>query len=191
MGRRYPNLYDRDRWRRYGFALVVIGIVTLGIGLFLDARDSPQPASGWVLAGTIAIGLATSFWLRQRYSYLRLEGDRLLFRVMLVSQRIDLSDVRRARVLRLGAALERGPGRRSVQPPRRWRETDALILRLRQPDDGRLRRLLSRRCVFEDEVVVPVGDAAELQREIEAALAPVRPAEPRARAGSRRRGRRR
>lgn len=192
MARRYPNLYDRDRWRRYGFALTVVAIIALAVGVALVAVQGKQPAGNWLLLGALALGLATSFWLRQRFSYVRLDGQQLFLRVLLVTQRIDLAEVRRARVARLGAALERRPGGRPVRTPRRWRDADALVLRLRHPDDGRLRRMLGRRCVFEDEVVVPLGDAALLQREIEVAMAPLRAtAESAPRAQSRRRGRRR
>jgi hypothetical protein len=55
---------------------------------------------------------------------------------------------------------------------RRWQDTEALLLRLRQPDDGRLRRILGRRCVFDDEVVLPLADPTALLHEIESATAP-------------------
>lgn len=172
MGQRYPNLYDADRWRRYGWALVVFAVATLGVGLWLAAAGGSAQAtsSNWFLIGASALALATVLWLRQHFSYLQLQGDQLFCRVLLVSQRIGLHDVRRARVEAIG---EKRGGRRSARPPRRWRNVDALVIRLRHPDDGRLRRLLSRRCVFEDEVVIPVRDAAGLQREIQAALTAV------------------
>ncbi|HYA00932.1 MAG TPA: hypothetical protein VEK76_11355 [Candidatus Binatia bacterium] len=194
MPERHPNLYDRDRWRRYGYALAFAGIVLMGGGLAIDGfqRTTDQPGILWVVLGTASVGLATSFWLRQRYSYVQLLDQQLEFRVLLVSQRIDLAEIRRARVGRLGSALEKlGGGRQAIRTPSRWQDIEALILRLRQPDDGRLRRLLSRRCVFEDEVVVPVADAAGLQRGIEAALARTASHEPAVRSTSRRRGRRR
>jgi hypothetical protein len=193
MGQRYPNLYDADRWRRYGWALVVFAVAALGFGLWVSATagSARAAASDWFLVGAAALGLAIVLWLRQRFSYLQLQGDELLCRVLLVTQRIGLNEVRRARVGPIGEALERRGGGRSVRPPRRWRNVDALVLRLRHPDDGRLRRLLSRRCVFEDEVVIPVRNPAGLQREIEAVLTAVSPPEggP-ARSASRRRRRR-
>ncbi len=193
MGQRYPNLYDADRWRRYGWALVVFAVATLGVGGWLSASGGrPQAAaSNWFLVGAASLGLASVLWLRQRFSYLQLQGDQLVCRVLLVTQRIGLKDVRRARVGRLGDALEKRGGSRSVRPPRRWRNVEALILSLRHPDDGRLRRLLSRRCVFEDELVVPVRDAVGLQREIEAVLTAVSAPEVRTSRSSSRRRRRR
>jgi hypothetical protein len=175
MGQRYPNLYDADRWRRYGWALVVFAVATLGVGIWLSAAggSTQAGAANWFLVGAASLGLAIVLWLRQRFSYLELQGDQLVCRVLLVSQRIALDEIRRVRVGPLGEALEKRGGGRSVRPPRRWRNADALILRLRHPDDGRLRRLLSRRCVFEDEVVVPLGEAGSLQHEIEALLTAV------------------
>ena len=169
MPERFPNLYDRDRWRRYGFPLIGLAVVGLVAGIIFEVRHSPAPASDWLVLAAAGLGLASSLWLRQRYSYVRLEGEQLLFRVLTVSVRLDLTEVRRARVGRLAPLLER-----HARPPRRLAGSEALDLHLRQGDSGRLRRLLSRRCVFDDEVVVPLGNAAQLHRQIEAALAPQR-----------------
>ena len=172
MPERFPNLYDLDRWRRYGYPLLGLAVVGLVAGTILEVRHSPTPANDWLVLAAAGLGLASSLWLRQRYSFVRLEGEQLLFRVLTVSVRVDLAEVRRARVGRLAPLLER-----RARPPRRLAGSEALVLRLRQGDGVRLRRLLSRRCVFDDEVVVPLGNAAQLHRQIEAALAPQRRAQ--------------
>jgi hypothetical protein len=201
MARRYPNLYDLDRWRRFGFGVLVVGLLSLGGALLAFALSGSGPlASDLLLLAAAGIGLAISFWMRQRWSYAQVDGHHLVVRVLMMRARIDIEQLRRARVARLGAAVDRWQGRGSpARVPRRFQDRDALVLRLRDPDDGKLRRLLSRRCVFEDEVAVPFADAALLQREIEAALgsphggdAGAGEGEPRgARARTRRRGRRR
>ncbi|MGD1034517.1 MAG: hypothetical protein ABR977_08800 [Candidatus Dormibacteria bacterium] len=166
---RFPNLYDRDRWRRYGYPMLALGVVCVVIGAIYNGRKDAGAVNFWLVAAALGFGLSVSLWMRQRYSYLRLEGDQLFFRYLTVSARVDLTEVRRARVAKLVAALQR-----RGRAPRSLSGADALVLRLRSPDSGRLRRLLSRRCVFGDELVIPLRDAVLLQRQIEAALAPQR-----------------
>ena len=166
---RFPNLYDRDRWRRLGYPMLGLGLVCVIVGAIFDGQKDTGAANVWLVAAALGLGLSVSLWMRQRYSYLRLEGDQLFFRYLTVSARLDLTEVRRARVAKLVAALQR-----RGRTPRSLSGADALVLRLRSPDTGRLRRLLSRRCVFGDELVIPLRDAVLLQRQIEAALAPQR-----------------
>jgi hypothetical protein len=188
MQEQFTNLYDRDRWRRYGYSLLAVGVVCLVVGAVFDSRKDAGAANVWLLFAAMTLGLAISLWMRQRYSYARLDGGQLFFRYLTVTVRIDLVEVRRVRVGKLAAAV-----RGRARTPSRLADVDALILDLRHPDTTRLRRLLTRRCVFEDELVIPLVGAAILQRELEATLSPRRHAEgaetrP---SRSRRRGRRR
>ena len=169
MGQRYPNLYELDRWRRYGYLLLVIGLIAVGVGGVISARSSGQAGAGdWLLVGALGIGLGLTFWLRQRSAYVQVEERQLILHVLMASQRLDLAEVRRARAARLGAVLERSGGRRA---PRRLQDADAIVIRLRHPDASRFARLLSRRCILGDEVVIPTRNAVGLQREIESAIA--------------------
>jgi hypothetical protein len=169
MPERFPNLYDRDRWRRYGFPMLGLSVVGVVLGAVFEGRKDTGTANAWLLLAAAGLGLAVSQWMRQRYSYVRLDGDQLVFRFLTVSARLDLVEVRRARVAKLVATLQRrAKTRRSLS------DADALVLRLRHPDAGRLRRVLTRRCVFGDELVIPLGNAAVLQRRIEAVLSPQR-----------------
>jgi hypothetical protein len=188
MHEHFTNLYDRDRWRRYGYSLLAVGVVCLVVGAVFDSRKDQATANVWLLFAAATLGLAISLWMRQRYSYARLDEGQLFFRYLTVTVRIDLVEVRRARLGKLAAAVH---GR--ARTPARLADVDVLILDLRHPDTTRLRRLLTRRCVFEDELVIPLVDAAILQRDLELALSPRRRVEG---AGShpsrsRRRGRRR
>ena len=169
MHEHFTNLYDRDRWRRYGYSLTAVGVLCVVLAAVFESRKQEGAGQVWLISAALTLGLAISLWMRQRYSYLRLEGDQLFFRYLTVSVRLDVTEVRRARVAKLVAALQR-----RGRAPRSLSGADALVLRLRSPDSGRLRRLLSRRCVFGDELVIPLHDAVLLQRQIEAALAPQR-----------------
>ena len=169
MQEHFANLYDRDRWRRYGYSLTGVGVVCVVIGAVFDSRMASGTANVWLLFAALTLGLAISLWMRQRFSFARFDGNQLLFRYLTVSVRIDLIEVRRARVGKLAAAV-----RGRARTPKSLADVDALILQLRNPDTTRLRRLLTRRCVFEDEVVIPLAGAAVLQRQIEAALSPHR-----------------
>jgi hypothetical protein len=176
MSTRYQNLYVLDTWRRYGNLLLVVALGGFAATLILTLQKKSDNATPWLIAAAVSLGFASSMWLRQRYSYAQLQGDRLLIRVYATRCRVDLADIRRARVGRLLGAMDK-PDRRRYLPrgaARRWQDTEALLLRLRQPDDGRLRRMLGRRCVFDDEVVLPLANATALLREIEAALTPPR-----------------
>jgi hypothetical protein len=184
MPERFPNLYDRDRWHHFGYPLLGLGVVAVVLGAVFDGQKNTGAANVWLLLAAVGLGLSMSLWMRQRYSYARLDGDHLFFRYLTVTARIDLSEVRRTRVAKLVAALQRrGRTRRSLS------DADALIIRLRRADEGRLRRVLTRRCVFGDELVLPLGNAGVLQRQIEAAMQPhrqdrsdeIRPAPPRRR----------
>jgi hypothetical protein len=188
MPDRYPNLYDRRRWRRYGYPLLGVGILCLLAGAIFSGHRDVGAANALLVVSAVLLGTSVSLWMYQRYSYARLDGDTLLFRYVTVSVRLDLAEIRRARVGKLAPALQR-----RVRTPRSLADAEALVLRLRHPDNGRLVRLLRRRCVFGDEVVVPLGGAAILQRQIEAALAPERRAggDVTRPAASRRRNRRR
>jgi hypothetical protein len=171
MSQHFPNLYDRDRWRRWGYPLLAMGVVALVAGAVFEGQKASGAANVWLLLAAAGLGFSTSLWMRQRYSFVRLDEGQLFFRFLTVSVRIDLVEIRRARVAKLPAALQR-----RARTPRRMSDVDALVLRLRHPDAGRLRRLLTRRCVFGDELVIPLGNAAVLQREIESALSPRRQA---------------
>jgi hypothetical protein len=90
-----------------------------------------------------------------------------------MSQRIPLTDVKRARVARIAATANKPERRRILpRPAERWLETEALTLRLDVPAEQlvRLRRLLGRYYVFENDLVVPVTDPDGLLRDIEEAM---------------------
>ena len=169
MPQRFPNLYDRDRWRRFGYPFLGLVVVGLAVGTIFGAQRNTVAEQDWLLASACGLGMTAALWLRQRFSYVQLQGERLLFRVLVASVRVELAEVRRTRAAKLVPALE---GR--ARAPRSMGNADALVLRLRSPDTGRLRRVLGRRCVFDEEVVVPLDNPAVLSQEIEAALAPQR-----------------
>jgi hypothetical protein len=169
MPERFPNLYDRDRWRRWGLPLLVVGFVALVVGAFSEGKRSAGDLDIWLVAAAAGLGISISLWMRARFSFIRLDEGQLFFRYLTSSARVDLSEIRRTRVAKLSAALQR-----RATTPRRLSDVDALVIRLRQPDPGRLRRLLTRRCVFGDELVIPLANAAVLQRAIESALGPQR-----------------
>ncbi len=176
MSRRYKNLYVLDTWRRYGNWLIVLALVGLTITLIYTLNKKADAGTPWLIVSAVCLGFSSSMWLRQRFSYVQLQGDRLLIRVYASSCRVELADIRRVRVGRLLGAMDK-PDRRRYLPrgraaERRWHDREALLFRLRDPDNGRLRRVLGRRCVFDDEVVLPLADAGSLLREIETVISP-------------------
>jgi hypothetical protein len=174
--RRHAILYDIDRWRRFrlpllllatGFLLATLLEPVLAHGKGGGGGGSTAPLS---FAGAALYGFAFNFWLRQRFSTLAVEGDTLVVRRTGMSHRIPLTEVRRARVARISATVNK-PERRRVlpRPVAKWLETEALTLRLDTPADQlvKLRRLLGKQFLFENDLVVPVADAEGLLREIE------------------------
>jgi hypothetical protein len=172
MQERFTNLYDRDRWRRYGYSLTGVGVLCVVLAAVFESRKDEGAGQVWLVSAALTLGLAISLWMRQRYSYTRLDGGQLVFRYLTVTVRIDIVEVRRARVAKLAPAVQ---GR--ARTPKGLAGVDALVLQLRHPDTVRLRRLLTRRCVFEGELVIPLARAAVLHRQIEAALSPQRRAD--------------
>ena len=112
---RFPNLYDRNRWRRVGYPLLGLGIACVIVGAIFDGQKDTGAANVWLVAAALGLGLSVSLWMRQRYSYLRLEGDQLFFRYLTVSVRLDLAEVRRARVAKL-VRRSAAPGPGAAQP---------------------------------------------------------------------------
>jgi hypothetical protein len=177
--RRHAILYDIERWRRYRWPLFILATVFLFATLLAPAFTHGK--SGGVttataplsFAGAALYGFAFNFWLRQRYSSLAVDGEDLVVRRTGMSQRIPLTDVKRARVARIAATANKPERRRILpRPAERWLETEALTLRLDVPAEQlvRLRRLLGRYYVFENDLVVPVTDPDGLLRDIEEAM---------------------
>ena len=172
--RRHALLYDVERWRRFRLPLAVFGTVCLLATIFIPALTrnpnqlaGTQPVS---LIGAACYGFLLNFWLRQRFSHLAVEGDTLVARRVGTTVRVPLQQVRRARIARVSATVNR-PERRRVlpRPAARWLEEPALTLRLTVEASQlvRLRRLLGRQYVFEDVLVAPVADPEWLLREIQ------------------------
>ena len=190
---RHHILYDVERWRRARTWLLLPGTVCALTAILVTVL---KPASGGALGYTVvAVALytvATSLWSRQRFSYMACEGDRLVVRTLGSVRRLGGADIDRVRVMRLSAVFNR-PDRRGLlpRPTDRWLATDAVAVRLRESADTRgLARMLGRRCVVDDLLLVPVTDSAGLVAELVAAVVPP-PVRAQAAAGHRRRSRRR
>jgi hypothetical protein len=193
MPQRHPLLYDVERWRQWRVRL--LGLATV---CFLPALVIRNGSSGnatlieiYSLLGAFLYALALMFFLRSRFSYMTVDGDEVVIRVAVSGrQRIPLGEVRRARLAKLSSVFDKPPLLRLLpRPHARWLPREALVLRIEGEavDLVRLRRLLGPRCVIGRDLVVPVVDGPGLLGDIEARIAPQRPA-----AGTgRRRGRRR
>jgi hypothetical protein len=172
--RRHAILYDIDRWRRFRLPLLLLAtgflLATLLEPVFNHGKAGGGGTAPLSFAGAALYGFAFNFWLRQRFSTLAVEGDTLVVRRTGMSHRIPLTEVRRARVARVSATVNK-PERRRVmpRPVAKWLDTEALTLRLDTPADRlvKLRRLLGKQFLFENDLVVPVADAEGLLREIE------------------------
>jgi hypothetical protein len=183
---RHANLYDLRRWRKNRTLLLATGtgfLVITVAGTVLRPQQSIGQLYG--LVGSMAYAIAAALWVRQRWSYLMVDGDQLVVRAVSVRQRVALSEVGRVRVSTLRAIFN-SPQRRRLIGRRAPLDTGAVVVRI---DDAtmllRLRRILGRRCIVERDLVVPVENPEGLAGEIEAG----RPA--RAQAVHGRRGRRR
>lgn len=188
--RRHAILYDVERWRKNRTILLLPGTVFLMVTIFSTTlRSNGGSTSFYSLVGAFLYALAASFWTRQRFSYVAVDGDHLALRMMLSRQRIPLSDVRRGRVARLASKFSRPERKRLLPRPReRWLERDAVILRLDTAvqDLVKLSRLLGPRGLDGNDLILVVADPDALLAEIEAARpapapAPVVAARPRRR----------
>lgn len=187
---RHANLYDLQRWRKNRTLLLGTGtlflVITFGAAVL---RPSANTGPLYSIVGSMAYAIAAALWVRQRYSYLGVDGDQLLVRAVSVRQRVPLQSIRRVRVAPLRTVFTTPQRRRVLSRALRrgeWLDREALVVRIEDaPLLVRLRRILGRRCVIERDLVVPVDDPHGLAGEIEAA----RPA--RVHEASSRRGRRR
>ncbi len=186
MGPRHRILYDVERWRRYR-VLLLFPALAFAVVAIIGSRDGRSTGNSTLsgYAAAFLLSLLLSSWLRQRFSYLRIEGEELVIHTLAAKARVPLSAVRRMRVMRLGGVFDRPERKRYMpRPARRWQDKEAVTLRLGGDVDlRRLRRLIGPKCVLDDELVVPVVDSrallAELggatrQREVAAATAPRR-----------------
>ncbi len=191
MPQRHPLLYDVERWRQWRLRLLLLGAVCFLPSLLPGMRQGPNGtlAQFYSLLGAFLFALALMFWLRSRYSYMTVDGDELVIRIAVSGrQRIPLSEIRRARLVRLRSVFDKPPMVRMLpRPQAKWLDREALMLRVEGEavDLVRLRRLLGARCVIGRDLVVPVVDGPALLGEIESRIAP-----PPVAAGSRRRKRR-
>ena len=192
MGERHPVLYELSRWQRFRTLLLFSATVAGMTALFLTVLRPASTAAGqFLVMATALYSLAASFWLRQRFSYASFDGEELRVRMMFLKERRPVDELGRVKVMRLLGAFDR-PERRRYQPrPRhRWVDAEALVLRLSADRARRLRRVLGRRNVFDDEVILPVSDADGLRAELQAALRRRPPAVPAASRRQRKRRRR-
>jgi hypothetical protein len=191
--RRHAILYDIDRWRRYRLPLFLIATAFLLATLLAPALNHGKAGGAWSaplsFAGAALYGFLLNFWLRQRFSSLAVEGENLAVRRTGMNMRIPLTDVKRARVARISATANKPERRRILpRPAAKWLETEALTLRLdiAAEDLVKLRRLLGRYYVFENDLVVPVTDPEGLLREIEEGMPRPEPGPPQPRRRRRR-----
>jgi hypothetical protein len=196
MPQRHPLLYDVERWRQWRFRLLGLAAICFLPAVLSGLRPAQANTAVTQLYSLLAaflLALALMFWLRARSSYMQVDGDDLVIRVAVSGrQRIPLVELRRARLAKLRTYFDKPEMRRlRPKPYPKWMDREALVLRIEGDavDLVRLRRLLGARCVLGREVVVPVVDGQGLLGEIEAVIAPPRPA-PGGGGGSRRRKRR-
>jgi hypothetical protein len=168
---RHAILYDVERWRKNRTILLFPAMVFVLVTIFSSTlRSNGSSTSLYSIVGAFLFALAASFWTRQRFSYLSVDGDNLVVRVMAGRQRIPLSEVRRAKVARLASKFARPEKRRYLPRPRnRWLDTDAVIIRLDSDAEDlvRLARLVGARCLDGNDLVVPVVDPERLVADIE------------------------
>ena len=188
MPPRHQILYDLQRWRQNRLWLLLPGAACAVVVVLIDVLRpaDQQTAAVWTVVGSFLVALALVHWLRQRFSYLRVDGDHLRIRALPLGAHLPLRDVRAVRTGPLRSTYNT-PARQRLLPRRSlvsaridWLDVEAVMVRLdRDVDTAPLVRALHRRCVVGSELVVPVDDPAGLRAEIEAAspaLAGARPA---------------
>lgn len=173
MGERHPILYELNRWQRYRTLLLLSATVCVMTALFLTflKPNSTAASSQFLVFAAAFYALAASFWLRQRFSYVTFDGEALRLRLMALRQELPIEDVRRVKVSRVLAAYDRPDRRRWLPRPRdRWHEAEALVLRVTDARAQAFRRVLGRRGVFDDELIIPIAGASTVGAAMEAAL---------------------
>lgn len=177
-GPRHPILYDLVRWRRYRLWLAVLAVGCYAAAIALN-QVQPQGAlwNAVSLAGTLCISALVALWLRSRFSYLRVDGDSLIIRLMLVRLTLRADAVHSVQVTPMGRFAGRRRMTRSLQ---RWADVPAFIIRTREASGAaaRLARSAGRRFVWNNDLVFPVQAAPALAERVRADVLGVDPAAP-------------
>lgn len=188
---RHPILYDVERWRRYRvWLLLPSAAFTVTAVLLGTLQPASRGAFGYSLVAACLAAIATSLWIRQRFTYLCRKEDQLVIRTMATTRRLSAVDIDRPRLIRLSAVYGRPDRRRKLpRPVDRWLAADAISIKLRDSVDVRaLRRIVGPRCIVDGSLVVPLADAPGLLAEVTTFVCPPKQA---IAASGRRRGRRR
>ena len=90
MQQRFMNLYDRDRWRRYGYSLTAVGVLCVVLAAIFESRKDVAAGQVWLISSALTLGLAVSLWMRQRFSYVRFDGGKLVFRYPVSYTHLDV-----------------------------------------------------------------------------------------------------
>jgi len=172
MTSHHAILYDVERWRGWRTWLLFPATVCLLVSVFVPTLKGGQVPQLTSLTGAFLFALAASFWTRQRFTYVGVEGGDLVIRVFLMRQRIPLSEVRSVKIARLASRFARPERQRALpRPAHRWLQREAVIVRLETEPQRlvRLTRMLGARCMDGRDLVVPVSDPQRFVAEIEEA----------------------
>ncbi len=177
-----------ELWRRTRVVLIYVALVILvGEGIVVVEHHQFQP-SYLVLAALALVMVGAIFW-RQRHHYVELGDDALLLRSNLKTARIPYAQLRQSRCQTLRQFFD-APTRRELLTGglRRYAETPICVVRVEMdaPALLGLGRLLGRRTVLDQDLVLIVQDAEGLDRGLQARIRK-RPPAPAAHAARRRR----
>ena len=185
-GPRHPILYDLVRWRRYRLWLAVLALGCYAAAVVLN-QTQPQGVlwNAVSLAGTLSVSALVALWLRSRFSYLRVDGDSLIIRLMLVRLRLRADAIHSVQVTPMGRFAGRRRMTRSLQ---RWAEVPAFIIRTREASgaSARLARSAGARFAWNHDLVFPVQAAPTLAESVRSGVLGLDPAQPQRRRRKRR-----
>ncbi len=190
--RRHRQLFDAEQWRRNRLWMLYPGVLFLGVGvagLFIDPPRTRASTFEFIFLGALLLCVAGYFYWRRQTRYATAAADALVLRAGRRRCAIPYERVRWARTQAVHVLFD-SPSRRGLLqgPLRRYSNQPACVVRL-DPDPELLagvRRVLGKRAVVEQDVLLAVELADGLTQALQPAIRR-RPPAPAARPGRRRR----
>ncbi len=169
VGARHRVLASLEIWRRTRVILIYAALVMLvgeGITVFGGHKFAPS----YLAVAVLLLALAAAIYWRQRAHYVEVGQDGLLMHTTFRSEAIPYEALRQSRCQPLRVFFE-APTRRDLLTSglRRFASTPACIVRAELSHDELLKvgRLLGRRTVLDQDLIMLVEHAEALDRALE------------------------
>lgn len=166
VGTRYPVIASYELWRRMRYMLLYCTVVVLvGEGIAVFGRSGLQPS--YLVVAVLFVIIGVVLYIRTRLHYVELGSEGLLLRTPMKLRQLPYADVRQSRSQQMQAYFE-APNRRELFSGslRRYGGQPICVVRVNTDHELLLQlgRLLGRRTVLDQDLILVVRGADGLDR---------------------------